>query len=425
MSVTVVVGAQWGDEGKGKITDVLSKDVDYVVRYQGGNNAGHTICFSEETFKLHLIPSGIFNPKCICVIGNGVVLDPIVFFEELDKLLSWNLKVEPSRLRISGIAHVIFSFYRWIDANQEEGLADSKIGTTRRGIGPAYTHKVSRSGGRILDLLDASRLKSILERITPKNYLLETNQSIEDLVKLYNGLGERLKPYIDDTSLLVNTAIDAGKCVILEGAQGTMLDIDHGTYPYVTSSSPIAGGACIGVGLGPLKIKKVLGVAKAYVTRVGEGQFPTELDCNIDEYLREKGSEFGTTTSRPRRCGWLDLVALKYAVRVNGITSLCLTKLDVLGGMEVLKLCTAYKRDDGALITNFPLDREILTMLQPVYKTMDGWSEDISELTNYDDLPLAAKIYAEYISSYVGVPIELISVGTSRLQIIMNSAVVK
>lgn len=418
MPVKIIVGAQWGDEGKGKITDILAEKVDLVVRYQGGNNAGHTVVVGDETFKLHLIPSGILNDKCQCVIGNGVVLDPEVLFHEIATLEKQNIKVTPEKFKISSIAHIILPFHKQLDSMQETGRGDdAKIGTTGRGIGPAYTDKVSRMGVRVLDLFSKETLSKKLHDRNWPAVLGIADLNVDEVVETYYALGQRLRPFIIDSSLFINDAIDQGKTMILEGAQGTMLDVDHGTYPYVTSSNPISGGACIGAGIGPHKIDQVIGVTKAYVTRVGEGPFPTELICETGEFLRIKGAEFGTTTNRPRRCGWLDLVGLRYAVRVNGITEICLTKLDVLDGVETIKVCTHYLLN-GEKVYHFPLDVEKFSKCEPVYDDIRGWDEDISQITDFDALPLAAKNYVQYISEAIGVKITLVSVGSKRNQTI-------
>ena len=412
MSVKVIVGTQWGDEGKGKITDILAEKMDYVVRYQGGNNAGHTVVVGEKTFKLHLIPSGILYDSVTSMIGNGVVIDPGVLIKEMDTLAEQGIHIDENRLKISSIAHVILPVHRSIDSNQESLRREEKIGTTGRGIGPCYTDKVSRVGVRMMDLLSKDRLMARLK----KHPHIDPDQ-LNEVVDLYLGYGERLKPYITDTSLKINQAITSGKRIIMEGAQGTMLDVDHGTYPFVTSSNPISGAACIGAGIGPHKIDQVIGVTKAYSTRVGEGPFPTEEFEETNDYLRTKGGEFGTTTSRPRRCGWLDLVVLRYAVRINGITEICLTKLDVLDELKSIKVCTAYETPTGK-VEEFPLDLETFSEAKPIYDELPGWETDISDLTNFDDLPQNAKSYVKYISNILGVRISLVSVGSRRNQTI-------
>ena len=412
MSVKVIVGTQWGDEGKGKITDILAEKMDYVVRYQGGNNAGHTVVVGENTFKLHLIPSGILYGSVTSVIGNGVVIDPGVLIQEMETLASQGIQIDENRFKISSIAHVILPIHRSIDSKQESMRREEKIGTTGRGIGPCYTDKVSRVGIRMMDLLSKDRLMNRLK----KHPNLDEDE-MSDIINLYLGYGERLRPFITDTSLQINRAITSGKRIIMEGAQGTMLDIDHGTYPFVTSSNPISGAACIGAGIGPHKIDQVIGVTKAYSTRVGEGPFPTEEHQDAGEYLRTKGCEFGTTTSRPRRCGWLDLVVLRYAVRINGITEICLTKLDVLDELKNIKVCTAYQTEDGK-VEEFPLDLETFSNAKPIYDELPGWESDISNCTNFDELPQNAKSYVKYISNILGVRISLVSVGSKRNQTI-------
>lgn len=418
MSVKIIVGAQWGDEGKGKITDMLAENVDLVVRYQGGNNAGHTVVVGDKTFKLHLIPSGVLYPACQCVIGNGVVIDPEVFFQELETLKKQHIEVTPKQLFVSSLAHIILPFHKMLDCQQESGRLDDKIGTTKRGIGPCYTDKISRAGVRVIDLLSKDRLASRIKKHNWPHILPEvTLEKVEEVIESYYALGQRLKPFVVDSSLFINEAIDAKKRIILEGAQGTMLDVDHGTYPFVTSSSPVSGGACMGVGIGPHKIDQVIGVNKAYVTRVGEGPFPTELTDEIGSYLGQRGAEFGTTTGRERRCGWLDLVVLRYAVRVNGLTEICLTKLDVLDGLKEIKVCNSYETPEGSL-TNFPLDMDVFATCKPIYETLPGWEEDISHMTQYEDLPQNAKAYIAYIEKIAGVRISLVSVGSKRDQTI-------
>lgn len=418
MSVKIIVGAQWGDEGKGKITDMLAENVDLVVRYQGGNNAGHTVVVGDKTFKLHLIPSGVLYPACQCVIGNGVVIDPEVFFQELETLKKQHIEVTPKQLFVSSLAHIILPFHKMLDCQQESGRLDDKIGTTKRGIGPCYTDKISRAGVRVIDLLSKDRLASRIKKHNWPHILPEvTLEKVEEVIESYYALGQRLKPFVVDSSLFINEAIDAKKRIILEGAQGTMLDVDHGTYPFVTSSSPVSGGACMGVGIGPHKIDQVIGVNKAYVTRVGEGPFPTELTDEIGSYLGQRGAEFGTTTGRERRCGWLDLVVLRYAVRVNGLTEICLTKLDVLDGLKEIKVCNSYETPEG-ILTNFPLDMDVFATCKPIYETLPGWEEDISHMTQYEDLPQNAKAYIAYIEKIAGVRISLVSVGSKRDQTI-------
>ena len=417
MTVQILVGSQWGDEGKGKITDILADKMDLVVRYQGGNNAGHTVVVGEQKFKLHLIPSGIINQECVCVIANGVVLDPEVLLQEIETLRGQGITVSPDKFKISSIAHVILPYHKVLDSRQEAKRHEQKIGTTGRGIGPTYTDKVARQGVRVGDLLCAERLKKRIEKHHWDEILPEAGISIDDVVKEYAKYGEILRPYVTDTSLYVNEAIDNGKNIILEGAQGTMLDVDHGTYPFVTSSNPTSGGACIGVGIGPHKIHSVIGVTKAYVTRVGEGPFPTELHDEVGTRLMEKGAEFGTTTGRQRRCGWLDLVVLKYAIRVNGLTEICLTKLDVLDGLQEIKVCTKYRVGDKTL-TEFPHDLEDFTDAEPIYESLPGWDGDISAMKTWEELPQNARSYIQYIERFSGVDITMVSVGSKRSQTI-------
>jgi len=415
MTVQVIVGTQWGDEGKGKITDILAETQDIVVRFQGGNNAGHTVVVGETTFKLHLIPSGILYDTCVCMIANGVVVNPQFLFDEIETLKSKGIMVTPDRLKISSLAHVILPFHQALDLQEESKRHEQKIGTTGKGIGPCYTDKISRRGIRVQDLLNPDRLRKKIEKHRWELYLPDVE--IEPVIAEYQEWGRRLKPFVVDSSLYINQAIEAGKHIIMEGAQGVMLDIDHGTYPFVTSSNTVSGGACTGVGIGPHKIDSVIGVTKAYVTRVGQGPFPTELLDETGELLRQVGGEFGTTTGRPRRCGWLDLVVLKYAVRVNGITEICLTKLDVLDGLDEIKVCTHYLTPEGKQ-DEFPLDLDDFSDSEPVYVTLPGWKSDTSKLTEYADLPENAKKYVQFISEFCGVKIKMISVGTRRRQTI-------
>lgn len=422
MPSTVIVGAQWGDEGKGKVVDLLAERSDVVVRYQGGNNAGHTIVREGETFKLHLIPSGILYPNTLCIIGNGTVIDPGVLCREIDSLEE--REVSTAGLKISSGAHLIMPYHVLLDGASEMRLGRFSIGTTRRGIGPCYQDKAARVGIRAQDLLDPSILVRKLEiALEQKNELLEKLYGMEPLdpAKVAEEVlptAERLGPFIADASLLVNQALDTGKHVIFEGAQGTMLDVDHGTYPFVTSSNPVAGAACTGVGVGPTRIGKVLGVAKAYVTRVGEGPFPTEVDDAAGRHMAEKGHEFGTTTGRQRRCGWLDLVALRYAVRVSGITEMAVTKLDVLSGLDILKVCVAYETRDGERLTELPDNQTVFHGCRPVYEEVDGWDEDITESRELDELPARARRYVDLISAAIGIPVTLIGTGQGRHQVI-------
>jgi adenylosuccinate synthase len=422
MPATVVVGAQWGDEGKGKVVDLLAERSDVVARFQGGNNAGHTIVAGDETYALHLIPSGILYPGTLCVIGNGVVVDPGVLCREIEQLEARGVDV--SGLRISGNAHLIMPYHVALDTSAEIRLGKLSIGTTRRGIGPCYMDKAARIGVRAQDLLDPGILRKKLEvALETKNDILDRvygqpRMDAEEVAEGVLGHAERLRPYIADTSLLVDRALRDGHHVLFEGAQGTMLDIDHGTYPFVTSSNPIAGAACTGIGVGPTRIDRVLGVSKAYVTRVGEGPFPTELDDEAGRRMGERGNEFGTTTGRSRRCGWLDLVALRYAVRLSGVTQLALTKLDVLSGFAEVQTCTAYRTREGEVIEDFPYHQSVFHGCTPVYEAMPGWDEDITGCRSLDELPPRARAYVDRISEACGVPITLIGTGQGRHEVI-------
>ncbi len=422
MPATVIIGAQWGDEGKGKVVDLLAERSDVVARYQGGNNAGHTIVADGETFKLHLVPSGILYPGTTCIIGNGTVVDPGALCTEIDELEARGVPLDA--LRVSGNAHLIMPYHVMLDGAVERKLGRFSLGTTRRGIGPAYQDKAARVGIRAQDLLDPKILVRKLEiALADKNEVLERLFDMprldpEAVAEEQLGYAERLRPFIDDTALIVDRALAAGKHVLLEGAQGTMLDIDHGTYPFVTSSNPIAGAACTGVGLGPTRIDSVIGVTKAYVTRVGEGPFPTELDDADGTRMMERGAEFGTTTGRQRRCGWLDLVALRYAVRLSGVSELALTKLDVLSGFERVRICVAYRTREGETLSEFPYHQTVFHGCTPVYEDLPGWSEDITECRSLSDLPPPAREYVDRISSSADVPIRLIGTGQGRHQVI-------
>jgi len=413
----VVLGAQWGDEGKGKIANLLAQDADVVVRYQGGNNAGHTIVIGEETFALSLIPSGVIYPNVTPVIGNGCVVDPAVLLEEMAMLESRG--IDPSKLRLSANAHVIMPYHRTVDAVRERYLGKQQIGTTKRGIGPAYLDKYARVGIRVQDLYDPKIFRDKLEatvKETNKVLVKIYNQlpfEADEIAREYLGYAEQLARYVDDTGLFVWQAIRDGKNVIFEGAQGVLLDIDHGTYPFVTSSNPTAGGVLTGVGVGPRDIDRVLGLTKAYVSRVGTGPFPTELDDEIGEKMVQIGGEYGTVTGRRRRCGWLDAVALRYAVRVSGITELALMKLDVLSAFDEIKIATAYRSGDGTH-AEFPRQHRVLYDCEPVYETHSGWAEDISDVRTYGDLPDAARAYVERIEEIAGVPVTIVSVGPQR-----------
>jgi len=417
----VLAGAQWGDEGKGKATDLLGDSVDYVVRYQGGNNAGHTVVIGAETYALHLLPSGVLSPRVIPVIGNGVVVDPAVLLREIEDLRARGLSCE--RLLISANAHLIMPHHRALDKVTERYLGEARIGTTGRGIGPAYGDKIARMGIRVQDLFDPGILRQKLDlALREKNQLLtkvynRRGIDIDAVAAEYVGYGEKLRPHVADTSLLLNQALDDGLVVLLEGAQATMLDVDHGTYPFVTSSSPTAGGACAGSGIGPTRITKVIGILKAYTTRVGAGPFPTELLDAQGEYLRKAGGEYGVTTGRSRRTGWFDAVVGRYATRINGITDYFLTKLDVLSGLEKVPVCVAYEVD-GARHEELPMSQTGLHHAKPVYEYFDGWKEDISCARSFTELPARARDYVRALEEMIAAPVAAIGVGPSRDQTI-------
>jgi len=419
LPATVIVGAQWGDEGKGKITDYLAEKADMVVRYQGGNNAGHTVVVRGREYKLHLIPSGIFYPDKVCVIGNGVVLDLEVLDRELDYLKEQGVGV--LNLKVSDRAHLLLPYHRRLDEVDEERKGKNRIGTTRRGIGPAYADKAARIGLRVCDLADAAKFREKLAvALEEKNRLLERvygqpGFTVSEIADEALRVFERIRPFVTDTSLVINQAIDSGQRVLFEGAQGTLLDIDLGTYPYVTSSHPIAGGACIGAGVGPTKIDRVVGVMKAYTTRVGDGPFPTELIDETGEWIRRRGSEYGTTTGRPRRCGWLDLVIVRYAVRTSGIGLLAVTRLDTLGGLDEVKVCTAYRRGHET-VNEFPASLDDLAECRPVYETIEGWPADLDRLTSFEQLPQTARRYLSLIEDQTRTKIGLVSIGRERTQ---------
>lgn len=422
MANVIVIGAQWGDEGKGKITDLLSRSADVVVRYQGGNNAGHTVVVGDRTFKLHLIPSGILYPKTECIIANGTVIDPKVLLQEVDRLTE--LGISTDNLFIAQTAHVTMPYHCVLDRAAEEQRAEHKIGTTGRGIGPTYADKAERVGIRIMDLVDAKRMpKKLRWAIEQKNIVLQKLYNLEPLdvdaiIEEYRGYADRLRPYVVDASLKIDAAIRERRNILFEGAQGTLLDLDHGTYPYVTSSNPVAGGACIGAGVGPTCIDRVIGVAKAYTTRVGEGPFPTELHDDIGAHIGDRGAEFGTTTGRKRRCGWFDGVIGRYAVRINGLDCLAVTKLDVLDDLEEIKVCTAYELD-GQVVRDFPSDARAFARAVPIYETLAGWKQSTSECKNVEDLPEAAKTYLKFLADLMEIPIAIISLGASRGQTII------
>jgi adenylosuccinate synthase len=422
MTAIALLGAQWGDEGKGKATDLLGEKVDYVVRYQGGNNAGHTVVIRDQKYALHLLPSGILSPGVIPVIGNGVVIDPSVLFEEIKGL--GERGIDTSKLRISYNAHLITPYHRTIDKVSERFLGNSKIGTTGRGIGPAYADKINRIGIRVQDLFDPSILRQKVEgALRDKNQVLikvfnRKGLEVDEVVHEYLRYAELFKPYVDDTSLLLNRALDEGKNILLEGSQGTLLDVDHGTYPFVTSSNPTAGGACTGSGIGPTRISRVIGIIKAYTTRVGSGPFPTELFDDDGEKLRSIGGEVGVTTGRARRCGWYDALIARYAVRVNGLTDLFLTKLDVLTGWEKIPVCVAYEVD-GKRIEELPASQSDFHHAKPIYEYLPGWSEDISAAKSLDQLPANALAYVKYLEEVSGAPISAVGVGQERDQTIV------
>ena len=420
----VLLGAQWGDEGKGKVTDYLAERASMVVRYQGGNNAGHTVVVGEDEFKLRLIPSGILYSDTTCIIGNGVVIDPKVFLNEVNYLKEKG--IDTSNLRISERAHIIMPYHIAIDTLEEAAKGDKKIGTTKNGIGPCYMDKSARVGIRVIDLLDkevfAERLQTVL---AVKNNLLVKlyNAPAFDFDTIYNeylAYAEQLRPYVADTSLLVDQALKRGEDVVFEGAQGTLLDLDHGTYPYVTSSNPIASSACVGAGVGPTNIKNVLGIVKAYTTRVGEGPFPTELSDETGEQMRKIGREFGTVTGRSRRCGWIDMVMLNYAIRLSGINQFALMKLDVLDQMETIKICTHYLCD-GEVVEAFPTSLKKLAQCQPVYEEMPGWMTDTSKATSFEELPVQAQNYINRIEQLTGVAVTIVAVGPKRSETIIRA----
>jgi len=422
MAGIVVVGSQWGDEGKGKITNFIAKDADMVVRYQGGNNAGHTIYVDGKKFELSAVPSGIFNPERLAVIGNGSVVNPKALLEELASIQVEGITTD--NLRVSDRAHVIFPYHMLIDRLSDAKKGDSKIGTTGRGIGPAYMDKAARTGIRVVDLLDEEVLRERLTTVlAEKNEILEKIYGeepldVEELVAEYAEYGQTLKPYITDTTVIVNDYLDADKQVLLEGAQGAMLDIDHGTYPYVTSSSPVGGGATIGAGIGPTKINSVVGVAKAYTSRVGDGPFPTELFDETGDRIREIGHEYGVVTKRPRRIGWLDTVVLRHAARIGGFTHLSLNSLDVLSGLPTLKIAVGYELD-GQRIDHYPASLAEVRRAKPVYEELPGWDEDITGIKSREELPQNAQNYLKRVEELIGVPLYTFAVGPSNEQTIV------
>ena len=421
MPAIVLVGAQWGDEGKGKATDLLGDRVDFVVRYQGGNNAGHTVVIGEESYALHLLPSGVLSPRVTPVIGNGVVIDPEVLLAEIDGLAERGVSCD--RLLISADAHLIMPHHRALDRVTERYLGSARIGTTGRGIGPAYADKVARTGIRVQDLFDPGILRQKLDLVLrEKNQVLakvynRRGIDVDAVTTEYVGYGEKLRRHVADTSAVLNRALDEDKSVLLEGAQATLLDVDHGTYPFVTSSSPTAGGACAGSGIGPTRITTVIGVVKAYTTRVGAGPFPTELDGDQGEWLRKTGGEYGVTTGRPRRTGWLDTVIARYATRVNGLTDYFITKLDILSGLEKVPVCVAYDVH-GVRHDEVPMTQTDFHHAEPVYEYLDGWWEDISDARDFADLPKNAQRYVRAVEDMIGAPVAAIGVGPRRDQIV-------
>ncbi len=421
-SVWIILGAQWGDEGKGKVVDLLSESADIVVRYQGGANAGHTVCFNGKTYILHLLPSGIFHPNVTCVIGNGVVLDPIALLDEIEMVKSAGVDIT-GRLLISHNAHLIMPYHKLLDKLYEQG--EDKIGTTGKGIGPAYVDKYARIGIKVVDLLDRDILRRKLRKnIELKNEILEKvygaqKFDVDKIIDEYVEFDEKISQFITDTAVYLNKAISEKKKILLEGAQGALLDVDHGTYPYVTSSNPTAGGASTGSGIPPTKINGVIGVIKAYTTRVGEGPFPTELKDELGDYIRKKGNEYGATTGRPRRCGWLDIVSLRYSIMINGIENLALMKLDVLSELDEIKICVAYEIN-GKKLKNFPTSPTILEKVTPVYETFKGWKRKISDVKSYSELPSEAREFIEAIEKLTEVKISIISVGADRKQTVFK-----
>lgn len=428
MPVIAVIGAQWGDEGKGRVVDLVTEKADVVVRYSGGDNAGHTVINDMGKFALHLIPSGIFSKHAVSVIGNGVVVNPKALFTEMDMLSGRGVDVSPKRLSVSDRAHLIMPYHLILDELEENALGSNAIGTTKKGIGPVYSDKIARHGIRVGDLMDKDGFKKQLaDNIERKNLILTRIYGAEplSLEKIYNEYleyGKRLKPYVRETTLDINEALEAGKTILLEGAQGTLLDPDFGTYPFTTSSSPIAGGASIGAGIGPNHMNAILGVFKAYCTRVGGGPFPTELKDDIGNQIRERAHEFGTTTGRPRRCGWFDGVAARFSQRVNGFTGMVITRFDILDVFPTLKVCTAYKLD-GKIIHYFPANINVLAQCEPVYEEMPGWMTSTENVRKFSDLPVNAKNYVKRMEELSGCPANLIGVGPERDQIVEKSPI--
>jgi len=423
MPVTVVIGSQWGDEGKGKIVDLIAKDIDIVARYQGGANAGHTICWEDKEFVLHLVPSGIFHEGVQCVIGNGVVIDPVAVMKEIEMIRNLGYEVE-GRLHISHNAHLIMPYHKKVEEARERWRDAGAIGTTGRGIGPSYVDKFARTGIRVVDLLDRDVLrKKLITSMEEKNAILQNVYGAEELdvdaiIDEYVEFDKIIDPFVTDTTELLGQALADGKRVLAEGAQGSLLDVDFGTYPFVTSSHPTVGGCCTGLGVPPTAVERVIGIVKAYCTRVGNGPFPTELLDETGEELRRTGAEFGATTGRPRRCGWLDLVALRYTTMINGFTDLAITKLDVLSGLEEIKVCTGY-RINGKSSRRFPNDIRTLEGIEPEYEALPGWKQDITGATSMEQLPTEARDYLAFISDYLKVPASIVSSGPKREQTIV------
>jgi adenylosuccinate synthase len=425
-NVIVVIGAQWGDEGKGKIVDLLAERFDLVARYQGGHNAGHSVKVGDKSYALHLIPSGIIHPGKTCVLGNGMVIDPIAFFAEADRLTAQGLQVTPERVKVSSRAHLILPYHRALDHTSEERLGNEKVGTTLRGIGPAYEDKAGRRGIRVADALDAAHLRTRIERnIEDANLIIRqyrgTTLDAEQVFNEIAPLVERMSAFVTDTTSFVNRALREGRSVLVEGAQATLLDVDHGTYPFVTSSSTTSGGVCAGLGIAPKRISGVLGIVRTYSTRVGEGPFPTEMlegEAEIGQLIRERGHEYGVSTGRPRRCGWFDAFATRYAAEINGFDTVALTKLDILDALDEIKVCTGY-RLKGKPCDSFPAVSHELREVEPVYETLPGWNASTEGVTELEDLPARARDYVEFISEQIGVPVGLVSTGPERTQTIL------
>ncbi len=424
--VIVVIGAQWGDEGKGKIVDLMAERFDVVARYQGGHNAGHSVKVGDKSYALHLIPSGIIHPGKTCVLGNGMVIDPIAFFAEADRLTAQGLSVTPDRVKVSTRAHLILPYHRALDHTSEERLGNEKVGTTLRGIGPAYEDKAGRRGIRVADAMNAEVLRSRIERnIADANLIIREYRGTElkpdEVFKEIAPLAERMQAFVTDTTHFINRAVREGQSVLVEGAQATLLDVDHGTYPFVTSSNTTSGGVCAGLGLAPQKIGGVLGIVRTYSTRVGEGPFPTEMlegEEEIGQLIRERGHEYGVSTGRPRRCGWFDAFATRYAAEINGFDTVALTKLDILDALDEIKVCVGYRRG-GAECESFPAVSQELREVEPVYETLPGWRTSTEGVTELEQLPAAARAYVEFISAQIGVPVGLVSTGPERTQTIL------